>query len=276
MTSEQILKSDMLDILFDGRNKAYGAYELRRKYDNDLGHALLVGVLITVSFFGYSYYNDIFGTKEIPPTEIIYDVSGGFKILPEQIIPEVIKAKPAAQNASKTISFTAPIISTKPIHETPIASAAELEHDNPGVISQEGIESGPVSIDPTLGVESGLNGDVVPNIPDEKEDNVVRNYVEQMPEFPGGLSALMLWLSKHLEYPKEAVRNGLEGKVITQFTVEKDGSVTNVKVIRDGVGGGAGDEAARVVGIMPGWKAGMQNDRPVRVLYTLPIAFSLK
>ena len=167
-------------------------------------------------------------------------------------------------------------ISTKPIHETPIASAAELEHDNPGVISQEGIESGPVSIDPTLGVESGLNGDVVPNIPDEKEDNVVRNYVEQMPEFPGGLSALMLWLSKHLEYPKEAVRNGLEGKVITQFTVEKDGSVTNVKVIRDGVGGGAGDEAARVVGIMPGWKAGMQNDRPVRVLYTLPIAFSLK
>lgn len=50
MTSEQILKSDMLDILFDGRNKAYGAYELRRKYDNDLGHALLVGVLITVSF----------------------------------------------------------------------------------------------------------------------------------------------------------------------------------------------------------------------------------
>ena len=121
MTSEQILKSDMLDILFDGRNKAYGAYELRRKYDNDLGHALLVGVLITVSFFGYSYYNDIFGTKEIPPTEIIYDVSGGFKILPEQIIPEVIKAKPAAQNASKTISFTAPIISAKPIHETPIA-----------------------------------------------------------------------------------------------------------------------------------------------------------
>ena len=80
---------------------------------------------------------------------------------------------------------------------------------------------------------------MLPNIPDEKEDNVVRNYVEQMPEFPGGLSALMLWLSKHLEYPKEAVRNGLEGKVITQFTVEKDGSVTNVKVIRDGVGGGA-------------------------------------
>ncbi|MBK8748155.1 MAG: hypothetical protein IPM04_09845 [Saprospiraceae bacterium] len=71
-----------------------------------------------------------FWNKEIPPTESVADVSGGFEIFLEQIVPEVIKAKPAAQNASKTISFTA-IISTKPIHETLIASAAELEHDNP-------------------------------------------------------------------------------------------------------------------------------------------------
>lgn len=114
-----------------------------------------------------------------------------------------------------------------------------------------------------------------------EKDSVVNNndttdfmVVEEYPEFPGGMEALMDFLSKNIKYPEAAKEQGIEGRVFVTFVVEKDGSVNNVKVLRD-IGGGCGEEAARVVKMMPKWKPGKQNGKVVRTQFNLPIQFRL-
>lgn len=96
--------------------------------------------------------------------------------------------------------------------------------------------------------------------------------VEDMPTFPGG--NVNKWLSKNVKYPVLAQENGIQGKVFIQFVIEKDGSITDVKVVR-GVDASLDKEAMRVVQSMPKWKPGKQRNKPVRVSYTLPINFQL-
>lgn len=98
--------------------------------------------------------------------------------------------------------------------------------------------------------------------------------VEQDPTFPGGYDGLAKFLSENIKYPELAKANGITGKVFVQFTVEKDGSVSNIKLIRD-IGGGCGQEVIRVVQLMPKWNPGMQKGKPVRTSFTLPVAFDL-
>lgn len=99
--------------------------------------------------------------------------------------------------------------------------------------------------------------------------------VEQMPEFPGGEEALYQFLGSNLSYPDTAKEQNITGKVIVSFVVEKDGRITNAKVIKD-IGGGCGDEALRVVNKMPRWKPGKQKGKPVRVQFSLPFVFNLE
>ena len=96
-----------------------------------------------------------------------------------------------------------------------------------------------------------------------------------MPSFPGGMPAMMQWLSENINYPVLAVENGVQGRVIVQFVVEKDGSVTDVSIAKS-VEPSLDKEAIRVVSIMPRWNPGKQNGSPVRVKYTVPVMFSLK
>jgi TonB family protein len=98
--------------------------------------------------------------------------------------------------------------------------------------------------------------------------------VEDEPEFPGGMTKFMNFLSKHIRYPAEAKSKQISGRVIARFIVEKDGSLSNIKVIRD-PGAGLGEEAVRVLSLSPNWKPGIQNKKPVRVMYTVPINFNL-
>ena len=98
--------------------------------------------------------------------------------------------------------------------------------------------------------------------------------VEEMPEFPGGMGECMKWLGQNIKYPAEAKEKGVEGRVIVQFVVEKDGTITNTKVVR-GVDPDLDAEALRVVNQSPKWKPGMQKGEAVRVKYTLPIMFKL-
>ncbi len=98
--------------------------------------------------------------------------------------------------------------------------------------------------------------------------------VEQMPDFLGGMKELYKWLFEHIEYPEEALKNNVEGKVFIGFIVEADGSIMNVAVKR-GLGAGCDEEAVRVVENMPNWLPGMQNGNKVRVAYTLPVVFML-
>ncbi len=99
--------------------------------------------------------------------------------------------------------------------------------------------------------------------------------VEDMPEFPGGTSELLRFLATHIQYPQIARETGIQGTVHLQFVVEKDGTASNIKVLR-GIGGGCDEEALRVLRSMPVWKAGKQRGIPVRVLFSLPVHFRLQ
>lgn len=110
---------------------------------------------------------------------------------------------------------------------------------------------------------------------EEASDEVpVFQVVEEMPEFPGGMGECLKFLGKNIKYPVEAQKAGVQGKVIVQFVVEKDGNIANPKVVRS-IDPDLDGEAIRVISIMPKWKPGMQKGQPVRVKYTVPVTFRL-
>ena len=111
--------------------------------------------------------------------------------------------------------------------------------------------------------------------PVEVEEQQIFQVVEEMPEFPGGMAECMKWLSKNIKYPTISQENGVQGRVIIQFVVNRDGSIVDATVAR-GVDPYLDKEALRVVGLMPKWKPGKQRGKEVRVKYTLPVMFRLQ
>ena len=111
---------------------------------------------------------------------------------------------------------------------------------------------------------------------EEEEEEVVFVVVESMPEFPGGQQALFKYLSENVKYPVIAQENGIQGRVICQFVVNKDGSIVDVEVVRSGGDPSLDKEAVRVIKTMPKWKPGKQRGKPVRVKYTVPVNFKLQ
>lgn len=106
------------------------------------------------------------------------------------------------------------------------------------------------------------------------DDDAIFFVVEVQPEFPGGMDSMYAFIQKNLIYPEKAKAEGIEGRVFITFTIEKDGSVSNVKILR-GIGGGCDEAAKEVVEKMPKWKPGTQRGKPVRVQFNLPIKFEL-
>ena len=110
---------------------------------------------------------------------------------------------------------------------------------------------------------------------EEVEEQQIFQVVEEMPEFPGGMGECMKWLGKNMKYPTISQENGVQGRVIDQFVVNRDGSIVDATVAR-GVDPYLDKEALRVVGLMPKWKPGKQRGKAVRVKYTLPVMFRLQ
>ena len=126
--------------------------------------------------------------------------------------------------------------------------------------------------------EEATNMEIIPvKIEEEEEvdEQVIFQVVENDPEFPGGVEAMYKYLAQNIKYPQLARENNITGRVYVTFVVEKDGSVTGVRVLRD-IGGGCGQEAIRVIKSMPKWTPGKQRGKNVRVQYNLPVNFSLK
>ena len=111
---------------------------------------------------------------------------------------------------------------------------------------------------------------------DEEEEEIVFLVVETMPEFPGGQQEMMKFIATNIQYPAIAIENGIQGRVICQFVVEKDGMVTDIQVVRSSGDASLDKEAIRVINSMPKWKPGKQRGKPVRVKYTIPINFRLQ
>lgn len=107
------------------------------------------------------------------------------------------------------------------------------------------------------------------------EDNQIFEFLEEMPEFPGGQGAMMKWLGDNVKYPAIAAENNIQGRVMVSFVVERDGSVSNVKILR-GVDPSLDKEAIRLINAMPKWKPGMQTGKPVRARFNIPVTFKLR
>ena len=119
------------------------------------------------------------------------------------------------------------------------------------------------------------NSPQVENTPSDEEEEVIYMVVEKMPEFPGGQQALFTFICENLAYPEDAHTNGIQGRVICQFVVEKDGRVSDVQVVRSSGNSSLDKEALRVIKSMPNWTPGTQRGKPVRVKYTMPVSFRL-
>lgn len=109
---------------------------------------------------------------------------------------------------------------------------------------------------------------------DNNDNPLSMRIVEQLPEFPGGMVELMKWITKNLKYPYQAQKNKVQGLVVVTFIINRDGSIANIKVDKS-VDPALDNEAKRVVRMMPRWKPGLQNDKPCRTMFSIPIEFRL-
>ncbi|MBP3553183.1 MAG: energy transducer TonB [Bacteroidaceae bacterium] len=210
---------------------------------------LLVGyiLVLAIMFVAFEWTR----RDKIDTSEIVAEVSLNFE---EEIIPITMQEKPVAPVPveAKTISETIEIVEDDAeIEEIIIAS----DEDMGEVVEIQNIEN------------------VVVEEPEKEEE--IFQVVEAMPEFPGGTAELMKWLQKNIKYPSISQENGVQGRVIVQFVVNRDGSIVDPVVLRS-VDPYLDKEALRVVSAMPKWKPGEQRGKTVRVKFTLPIQFRLQ
>ncbi len=151
----------------------------------------------------------------------------------------------------------------------------------PKQVTQIKIVSNDVKINDNVDIDvnANMNTTVAKYTPPVEDEDVQQQQifvvVEHMPEFPGGMGALMKYLATHINYPALAKESGIQGRVFINFVVEPNGSIDHVKVLR-GIGGGCDEEAVRVVKSMPKWIPGKQRGKPVRVSFNLPVKFTLE
>jgi protein TonB len=262
-----ILDQKWIDFVFTDRNKAYGAYQLRKENGVNTRKALLIGVILSVILISANtIFNMIAGfipaaKEKVKITNVVLSPPPvDIKKPPPPPPPEPPKPK------VDQVKFPPPVV--KPdaeVKEKP-PTVKELEVADPGQKNLKGDKNAEVTIDEPVGTS-----DVKVT---EEENNRIFTSVEQVPEFPGGLDAFGRYLGKNIRYPAIARENGTQGRVIVSFVCERDGSLTDVKVSR-GIGDGCDEEAVRVIKASPHWKPGIQNGRPVRVAYSVPISFTL-
>ena len=250
MDTNKILQADVLDILFDNRNKAYGAYELRKNYHKRLKKSMMIVttlLLITVSAPIVASMFDKPIVIDLPNDEprIIKNVEVIIPKVPEPKVPEAKPLKPT--DPVNTIANTTPII----------------EEANEGTEVLD------------LPNNDGEGTAVIPQEPAPNDNEIFDDVdVSQMPEFPGGEEELMRYLAQNIQYPKQALDGNTEGRVLIGFVVNKEGEIDDVKVLRS-IGDGCDEEAVRVIHKMPKWKPGKNNGKLVNVFYNLPVTFQL-
>lgn len=266
MENITLLRADYLDIIYNNRNKFYGGYELRRNYNSRLKRA---GGFVALALAAIISFSFVKVEKEIEKPIVYVKPVDLSKIEPIVAVKPVAKIEPVAPPPkAKTIEYSIPKIT--PDHEvkpdeqlqpndklkTAVAGTANSDGDT--ILTDVGI--------------SGPTGNGKPGGPVVAAAAPYHTFVEQMPAFIGDMGA---YLSSHLQYPAAARETGIGGRVLVQYVVNEDGSISNATVVRS-IGGGCDEEALRVIKNMPKWKPGRQNGIAAKVLYTQPITFRLE
>lgn len=277
MTSTTPPGNDFLDILFNGRNKEYGAYALRRKYDQRVRNAILgTASIALVVIGGYALNNKLVASAthtRTLPSPIVLD---HFEMPVDEVKTPPPPPPPASAPAPArpSVAFVAPVISRE-VEETEVPPITELQHSSVGLTTTTGDVNG-IDADALL-PQAGTGGIVEAPVVAEREDrDHVFTGVEIPPSFPGGEEALARYLGSHLHYPQLASETGVSGIVFVQFVVDYEGNVKDVKPVGARKGAGLEEEAARVIKGMPKWRPGKQNGRTVSVLYNIPVNFHLE
>lgn len=277
--SSNLYGSEWLALVFRNRNQSYGAFVLRQESSNIMMKAIMIVVpLFVMLFVGPLIYSQM---RESEATVKEFETPVKIEDAPihemkkeqpkEEPKPEPEKAAaPPQEVQAQTTAFSNKIeIVDEPAVEPP--TSIELKQTAIASTTQEGA-SGIANAQP-IGDKEGGTGT-------STEGALVGNEiyetagVEVYPEFPGGMAAWSKFIERNLRYPYSAQDNQIQGKVYLSFVIEKDGSVTEVKVIR-GIGYGCDDEAVRVIKKSPKWKPGKQNQQNVRVRYQMPINYML-
>ncbi len=253
-----LLKNQWLEIVFEGRNKSYGAYDLRKSITKNTTRAFIIGTIL----FGFLVSIPTI-MRMIPDSseEVTIDTKITTVKMPPKEKPKDPNLPPPPPPAPKVdqVKFVKPVVAKADEVVEEIAEVKDLKDKN---IGKEAIKGNP---DAELTIEPVGTGDAAV----VEEDNTVYSTagIEVKPDFPGGMAAFGKFIEKNYQSPEE---EGLKGKVYVTFVVEKNGSLTDIKVLRD-IGYGTGKEAIRVLKKCPKWTPGEQNGKKVRVLYSLPI-----
>jgi len=263
------------ELVFEFRNKEYGAYQIRREYNQTLIRALALTSLFIIGLFLAPKISMLMAKDA--PIDLVDD--HGPIIFDPPIIPE---ETPVIENIQKEPITPKNTISTQYFQEISDrdedADTLSMEEINKLTVSATGgKETGEGNEDelfPDLnGIGSG-GGLVISGT--KKDDNTIYMDISEMPEFIGGLEELFRYISLNIEFPEKAKRSDVSGKVSVGFVVEKDGSISAVKINGcDAPNYGFEEEAMRVVRSMPTWKPGKHNGHPARVQFSLPIKFKL-
>ncbi|MCH5217967.1 MAG: energy transducer TonB [Muribaculaceae bacterium] len=272
------------DLIFQGKNKEFGAYDLRK--NSEKRHTLaviftLIGlVVIIIAVIGYSKLSDKLAADR--EAELLLERERMQQIEMAQQEEEVPEEEPEEQKFEQEIpEVPEEVLATVQVTQIAIVDADKVKNevmtmdeqkeDNTarGVVNQEGSDDA----DRFQAVKEQVV--VVEQPKEEPKPDQIFQAVEQPAEFPGGQAALMKWLGNNIRYPESAQQNGVSGRVIVKFVVEKDGSISGATIVK-GVDKDLDAEALRVVKRMPKWQAGKNNGQAVRSYFTLPVTFKLQ
>ncbi|MBY0426383.1 MAG: TonB family protein [Cytophagales bacterium] len=256
------------DIVFENRNKSYGAYFLRQVYEKNIRiAAIIASTIFVLAIAGPLIYKLLKPKEEEIYRPKMVDVT---KLEAPPIDPKSTPPPPPPPppppSIPPSVKYLPPVIAPdEEVTEEP-PKVEELKEANPG---EKTVEGDPNAEQAIVVEESGTGNAVVEEKPEE-----IFLVVEQQPEFPGGIQEMMKFIQKNVKYPAQAKNMGIEGKVFIQFVVNSMGDITGVTLVK-GIGYGCDDEALRVVNIMPRWTPGKQNGKSVSVRYSIPISFKL-
>ncbi|MBE7172223.1 MAG: TonB family protein [Williamsia sp.] len=275
MEANKILSADILDIVFEGRNKDYGAYNLRKTYNRRLFTALgtMIGILLLLFLF-YFVAGKINSTDKQQME--VQDVQLE-QIQQEEKKPEPPPPPPPPKPEPPKVEiakFTPPkIVKDEEVKEDEKPPEVEkLEETKIGTINQEGIKDEGIVAPPVSDAGKGV---IEAPKKVEEDENTVFTKVEIESQYPGGPSAWARYLNKTFHYPEEAQANEIQGTVVVQFIVDKEGNVSDVEVVSGPSGGGLREEAIRVIKKSGKWEPAIQNGRKVKSYKKQPVIFRL-
>ncbi|MBE5320915.1 energy transducer TonB [Pedobacter sp. MR2016-19] len=275
-SSINVYKTEWLDLVFANRNKNYGAYDLRSKSSKIMTRALFVsGSLFVLACFSPLIYAKLVPKEEavvetakiIDLTDVIHQMKPDLPKPEEK--PEPKKAEPVKV---KTVALSNNIVVVNKVNLPDPPTIKEIENAVISDRTQDGIVAPNLVIPDTKGNGDGAGTAKEGNGP--TEDKEIYLGADEYPEFTGGAKAWSKYMERNLRYPSRAQDEGAAGKVFVSFVVEKDGSITDVSVIK-GIGFGCDEEAIKVIKKSPLWKPGKNKGVPVRVRYNMAINFQI-